>query len=83
MTVDVNRLATFGDVRRDILETLQMLKRGDMKASDAMAVFAGHKVLNENVQTEINAVKLQLSAKGEINKFVGIVEMGRTLIGHS
>ena len=83
MSLDINRLATFGDVRRDILETLQMLKRGEIPVGHAQTIFAGHKVLNDNVQVEINCAKLALLAKDEAHAFIPLVKMGQNLISGS
>lgn len=83
MTVDVNRLATFADQRRDILETIQMVKRGEMTSNVGMTVASLHKVLNENMQVEINVVKLQNTMGKEGAKFVEIVGMGKMLIGNT
>jgi len=80
MSLDVNRLATFGDVRRDILDTLQMLKNKEIPVSLGMAIFAGHKVLNDNVQVEINCAKLALQTKNEAHAFIPLVQMGSNMI---
>jgi hypothetical protein len=82
MALDVNKLATFGDVRRDILETLQMLKSGTIPVSTGMALFAGHKVLNDNIQAEINVAKFALQTKDEAHKFGRLVGMGQRLIAN-
>ena len=82
MSLDINKLATFGDARRDILETLQMLKAGTLPVTTGMAIFAGHKVLNDNIQTEINVAKFALQTKDEAHKFGRLVGMGQRLIAN-
>lgn len=82
MTVDVNQIATFGDVRRMILDTISELRAGRMDVSRGMAIAANMKVLNDNVQVEINAAKLALATEGKAHTFGRVVGMGRRLIGN-
>jgi hypothetical protein len=82
MAIDGNQLATFGDVRRSILETIQALKAGDMDVSRGMAIAANFKVLNDSVQVEINAAKMALATEGKAHSFGRIVGMGRRLIAN-
>jgi hypothetical protein len=81
--MDVNRLATFGDVRRMILSTIVELKEGRMDVSRGMAIAANMKVLNDSVQVEINAAKMALVTDGRAHNFGQIVGMGQRLIGNS
>ena len=53
--MNANQLATFGDARRMILDTIVELRRGDMDINRGMAIAANMKVLNDSVQVEINA----------------------------
>lgn len=71
---------TFGDVRRTLVQTIADLRSGAMPASTGMAIAAATKVLNENVQVEINATKLALQTKDEVHNFGRIVPMGQRLI---
>lgn len=80
--MDANQLMTFGDVRRSILDTIQSLKSGDMDVSRGMAIAANFKVLNDNVQVEINAAKMALLTEGKAHNFGRIVGMGQRLIGN-
>lgn len=80
--MDVNQLATFGDVRRMILDTIVALKTEQMDTSRGMAIAANFKVLNDNVQVEINAAKLALATEGKAHNFGRVVGMGRRLIGN-
>jgi hypothetical protein len=76
-----SHIATTGDARRMILDTIVDLRRGDMPAATGMAIAANMKVLNDSMQVEINAAKLSLSAEGRAHEFGRIVQMGQRLIG--
>lgn len=80
--MDANQLMTFGDARRIIIDTIVQLRTGDMSAATGMAIAANMKVLNENVQTEINAAKMALATEGKAHNFGRIVGMGQRLIGN-
>lgn len=80
--MEVNQLATFGDVRRMILDTIVDLRTNQMDATRGMAIAANMKVLNDNVQVEINAAKLALATEGKAHTFGRVVGMGRRLIGN-
>lgn len=80
--MNINQLATFGDVRRMILETIVDLKEGNMDVSRGMAIAANMKVLNDSVQTEINAAKMALATEGKAHNFGRVVGMGQRLIGN-
>lgn len=80
--MDANQLMTFGDVRRMIIDTVVQLREGKMDATRGMAIAANMKVLNDNVQTEINAAKLAILTEGRAHNFGRVVGMGRRLIGN-
>lgn len=80
--MDANQLMTFGDVRRMIIDTIVQLREGNMDATRGMAIAANMKVLNDNVQVEINAAKLALATEGKAHNFGRIVSMGQKLIGN-
>lgn len=80
--MEVNQLATFGDVRRMIIDTIVELRNKEMDASRGMAIAANMKVLNDNIQVEINAAKLALATEGKAHTFGRVVGMGRRLIGN-
>lgn len=80
--MNANQLATFGDARRMILDTIVELRRGDMDINRGMAIAANMKVLNDSVQVEINAAKMALATKNEAHNFGRIVGMGQRLIGN-
>jgi len=82
MAIEGNQLATFGDARRMILDTIQGLKNGSMDVSRGMAIAANFKVLNDNVQVEINAAKMALMTEGKAHEFGRIVGMGQRFIGN-
>lgn len=81
MTVEATQIATFGDARRIILDTIVQLKAGNMAAATGMAIAANMKVLNDSVQTEINAAKIALQTEGKAHNFGRLVPMGQRLIG--
>jgi len=80
--MDANKIATFGDVRRIILDTIMKLREGEMDVTRGMAIAANMKVLNDNVQVEINAAKLALQTEGRAHSFGRVVGMGQRLIGN-
>jgi hypothetical protein len=82
MNLEANKLATFGDVRRSILDTIQALQSEKMDISRGMAIAANFKVLNDNIQVEINAAKMALATEGKAHNFGQVVGMGRRLIGN-
>jgi len=81
--MEANQLATFGDQRRMILDTIMELRAGVMDVNRGMAIAANMKVLNESIQTEINAAKMSLAAQQAGHDFGKIAQMGRKLIGNS
>lgn len=78
-----HQLTTFGDVRRMILDTIVQLRDKDMDVNRGMAIAANFKVLNDNVQVEINAAKMAHATNGEIHNFGRVVGMGQRFIGNS
>lgn len=80
--MNANQIATFGDARRMILDTIVELRRGDMDINRGMAIAANMKVLNDSVQVEINAAKMALATKDEAHNFGRIVGMGQRLLGN-
>ena len=78
----VTEIKTFGDARRLVLETIVDLKQGTLSIDKGMAIAANMKVLNDNIQTEINATKVAIIAKKEGYDFGTIVKMGTKLIGN-
>lgn len=81
--MEVNRLATFGDQRRMILDTIMELRDGSMDVGRGMAIAANMKVLNDSVQVEINTVKMSMMAHAAGHNFGKIVGMGKKFIGNS
>ena len=80
--MQANQLVTFGDVRRMILDTIVALRDDKMDVSRGMAIAANFKVLNDNIQVEINAAKMAMAAKEEAHNFGRIAPMGTRLIGN-
>lgn len=81
--MDAQQLMTFGDVRRMILDTIVALRDDKMDVNRGMAIAANFKVLNDNIQTEINAAKMCLASKDEAHNFGRMVGMGQRYIGNS
>ncbi len=76
------KIMTFGDTRRLILDTIVSLKTGDMDISRGMAIATNMKVLNDNVQVEINAAKLALKA-AEVGKDFGeVMRLGQLTVAN-
>jgi hypothetical protein len=80
--MELNQIATFGDARRLILDTIQELRSGTMDVGRGMAIAANMKVLNDNVQVEINATRVTLQAQQAGHDFGRIVGMGQKKIGN-
>jgi hypothetical protein len=81
--MDATSLMNAGDARRLILETILDLRNGKLPATTGMAIAANMKVLNDSIQTEINAAKIQMLAKERGHDFGRIVPMGQRLIAGS
>lgn len=81
--MEANQLATFGDVRRMIIDTIADLRNQKIDATRGMAIAANMKVLNDNIQVEINAAKMALATEDKAHSFGRIVGMGQRLIGNS
>lgn len=79
--MDTTQIMTFGDVRRSIISTIEAVKSGALDGTKGMAVAALFKVLNDNVQVEINAAKMALATEGKAHSFGRIVGMGKRIIG--
>ena len=83
MEAEVEKVETFGDVRRLILQTVMQIRDGALDVSQGMAIAANMKVLNDNIQCEINAAKLCLLAEERGHSFGKVVTMGRRMIGNN
>ena len=75
-----NEINTFGEARKLILETISAIKNDTIPVNRAMAIAANMKVLNDNVQCEINAAKVTLLANERGHDFGKIVSMGKNVI---
>lgn len=80
--MNIEQLTTFGDVRRMILDTIVAVRDDKMSVQRGMALAANFKVLNDNIQVEINAAKMAMATKDEAHNFGRIVNMGQRLIGN-
>lgn len=81
MTSEITTIETFGDARRLIIQTIMQIRDGGLDVSQGMAIAANMKVLNDNIQCEINAAKLCLLAEERGHNFGKVVAMGTRLIG--
>ena len=77
----IKEINNFGDARRMILQTMVQLRDGEIDISRGMAIAANMKVLNDNIQAEINAAKLSMIAHEKGHDFGRISVMGQALIG--
>lgn len=75
-----SQIATFGDVRRVIIDTIVALRDDKMDVSRGMAIAANMKVLNDNVNAEVNAAKMAYLTEGKAHNFGRVVQMGRRRI---
>lgn len=64
-----------------VLQTIVELREGKIDVSRGMAIAACLKVVNDNIQVEINAAKLAASFEGTAHNFGRVSTMGRRLIG--
>lgn len=83
MQNEVTEVRTFGDARMLILQTIMQIRDGGLDVSQGMAIAANMKVLNDNIQCEINAAKVCLLAEERGHNFGRIVGMGQKLIGNN
>lgn len=81
-TFDANRIATTGDARRMILDTITALRSGQMDIGRGMAIAANMKVLNDSIQVEINAAKMVIQATEAGHNFGKMVGMGQKFIAN-
>ena len=78
-----NQIATFGDARRMVLDTIRELRSGTMDIGRGMAIAACLKVVNDSIQVEINAAKMVIQAQQSGHNFGRMVGMGQKEIGNS
>jgi hypothetical protein len=77
----INKIETFGEVRQFLLETAINLRDKNMDVSTGTAIAANMKVLNDNIQVEINAAKLAIQTEQTMHKFGRVVKLGQQIIG--
>lgn len=58
------------------------IRDGGLDVSQGMAMAANFKVLNDNINAEINAAKLSLLTENSAHSFGKVVSMGRRLINN-
>jgi hypothetical protein len=83
MTLPINQIATFGDARRMLLDTIADVRSGQLEVSKGMAVAALMKEVNGSIQAEINQAKMVIMAQKEGHNFGRMVGMGQKVIGNA
>lgn len=81
--MNINQIATTGDARRMILDTITELRNGTMDIGRGMAIAANMKVLNDSIQVEINAAKMVIQAQQAGHDFGRMAGMGQKMIANS
>lgn len=76
----IEKVETFGDVRTLIIETVMQIRDGGLEPNQANAMAMQLKLLNDNLQVEINAAKLYIQAEKEGHKIGKLVRLGRRMI---
>jgi hypothetical protein len=82
MSSEITEVKTFGDARQLILQTIMQIRDGGLDVQQGMAIAANMKVLNDNIQCEINAAKLCMLAEERGKDFGKVMGMGRKMIGN-
>lgn len=82
MRSEITEVKSFGDVRMLMLQTILNIRDGGLDVSQGMAMVANFKVLNDNINSEINAAKLALLTEGKLHNFGNVMRLGRQLIGN-
>jgi len=82
MSDEITEIKTFGDARQLILQTIMQIRDGGLDVQQGLAIAANMKVLNDNIQCEINAAKLCIQAEEKGRSFGTLVHMGQKLIGN-
>ncbi len=80
LSTAIKTVDTFGAARKLILETMIQLRDGEIPISTGDSIAKCMKVLNENIQCEINAAKLSLLAESSGHDFGKLVVMGTRVI---
>ena len=78
---EVQEINDFGAARKFILDSLILIRDGKIPPKTVNTMINGLKVVNENVQVEVNVAKVSLLYAEKGKEFTKIVEMGKTSIG--
>lgn len=73
----MKQIATFGDARRVIVETIVKLRDNEISVQKGMAIAANMKVLNDNIHAEIKAAKMSLEAERNGKDFGHLLRLGQ------
>jgi hypothetical protein len=76
----LNEINDFGAARKFILDCMVQVREGTLPPSAINALINGMKVVNENIQAEVNVAKVSLLYEKEGKKFAENVVMGKTKI---
>lgn len=79
----VSEIRTFGDARRLVLQTIIDIRDENISVQQGMAIAACMKVVNDNIQAEINAAKCSMNADRVGAQFGRIRHMGTRLISEN
>jgi hypothetical protein len=74
-------IVTFGQVRKMIIDTIIELRDERIDPNRGMAIAANMKVLNDSVNTELQAAKVAMLAKERGYDFGRVMQLGTHLIG--
>lgn len=80
---EITKIETFGDVRHLILQSIMQIRDGGLDTSQALAIAAHFKCLNDNINAEVNAAKLSIAARKEGMDFGNVLKMGQRKIGNA
>ena len=78
---EIEEVRTFGDARRLMFQTIMQIRDGGLTVQQGAAIGQLMKEINSNIQCEINAAKIAMSANEQAGKFGKVVQMGTRIIG--
>ncbi|MGZ8220027.1 MAG: hypothetical protein ACXWT0_00115 [Methylobacter sp.] len=71
----------FGEIRQLILQSIVDMRNKDITQGEAQTTFMGIKVLNDNINSEINVAKLAIQTQNSAHKFGRVVRLGKQTVG--
>ena len=79
---DIQQVATLGDVRRIIGNSLLALARKEISATDVAAMAKGVDAISNSLQAEISLAKVRIEMRESGSELGKLVRIGATLIGN-